>query len=120
MFAAANKFVISIVLLSFVSGCTTTRSLPTNDAQSVASQLKIGDKVRITRSDASEVKFKIDAISNEGIEGDGIFVAYADMQQVQIKEHSTGKTVALVAVILTVLIGWAAYADAVGTLLGGL
>ncbi len=120
MFGAANKIVISIALLSIVSGCTTTRSLPTNDAQSVASQLNIGDKVRITRSDASEVKFKIDAISNEGIEGDGIFVAYTDIQQIQIREHSTAKTVALVAVILVVLKGLIDYADATASLAGGL
>jgi hypothetical protein len=120
MFDTANKFVISIVLLSIVSGCTTARSLPTNDPQSVASQLEIGDKVRITRSDASEIKFKIDAISNKGIGGDGIFVAYIDIQQVQIREHSTAKTVALVAVILVVLKALVDNADAHASLAGGL
>lgn len=120
MFGAANKFIISIVLLSFVAGCTTTRSLPANDAQSVASHLKIGDKVGITRSDASEVKFKLDAISNDGIEGDGIFVAYADIQQIQIRERSTVKTVALVAAILIVLKGLADYADTTNEVLGGI
>jgi len=120
IFGAANKIVISIVLLSFVTGCTTTRSLLTNDAQSIASQLKVGDKVQITRSDASDVRFKIEAISNEGIDGDGIFVAYSDIQQIQIREHSTAKTVGLVAAILVVLKGLADYADATTSLAGGL
>ena len=120
IFGAANKIVISIVLLSFVTGCTTTRSLLTNDAQSIASQLKVGDKVQITRSDASDVRFKIEAISNEGIDGDGIFVAYSDIQQIQIREHSTAKTVGLVAAIMVVLKGLADYADAAGALGSGL
>ncbi len=111
MFDAPNKIVIGIVLFSFIAGCTTTRVLPTNDAQSIASQLKVGDKVQITRSDASEIRFKIEVISDEGIDGDGIFVAYSDIQQVQIREHSTAKTVGLVVVILIVLKGLADYAN---------
>ena len=111
MFDAPNKIVIGIVLFSFVAGCTTTRVLPTNDAQSIASQLKVGDKVQITRSDASEIRFKIEVISDEGIDGDGIFVAYSDIQQVQIREHSTAKTVGLVVAILIVLKGLADYAN---------
>ena len=91
-----------------------------NDAQSIASQLKVGDKVQITRSDASDVRFKIEAISNKGIDGDGIFVAYSDIQQIQIREHSTAKTVAMVAAILVVLKGLADYADATASLAGGL
>ncbi len=91
-----------------------------NDAQSIASQLKVGDKVQITRSDASDVRFKIEAISNEGIDGDGIFVAYSDIQKIQIREHSTAKTVGMVAAILVVLKGLVDYADATASLAGGL
>ena len=114
MFGAANKIVISIVLLSFVAGCTTMRSLPTNDAQSIASQLEVGDNVQLTRSDASDVRFKVEAISNEGLAGDGIFVAYSDIQQVRVRKHSTAKTVGLAAAILLVVKGLYDYANGVG------
>lgn len=117
MFGTADTIVTSIVLLSFVTGCTTTRSLPANDPQSFESQLKVGDKVQITRNDASDVKFKVDAISDEGLAGDGIFVAYSDIQQVRIRELSTAKTVGLIAAILIVLKGLADYADGTTSLL---
>jgi hypothetical protein len=109
---AVNKIIISIVLILFVSGCTTMRSLPTNETQSIASQLNVGDRIRITRSDASDVKFKVETISSEGVGGDGIFVAYSNIQQVQVREHSTAKTVGLVAAILVVVKGLYDVADA--------
>jgi len=120
MFGATNKVVICIVLISFVSGCTTMRSLPSNDAQSIASQLEVGDKVQITRSDASDVRFKVETISNEGLAGNGIFVAYSDILQISVREHSTAKTVGLIAAILVVVKGLYDYANAYGSLAGGL
>ena len=52
-----------------------------------------------------------------GIAGDGIFVAYSDIQQVRIRELSTAKTVGLIAAILIVLKGLADYADGTTSLL---
>ena len=113
MFGATEKVVICIVLISFVTGCTTMRALPSIEAQSIASQLEVGDDIRITRSDDSDVRFKVETISNEGLAGDGIFVAYSDILQIRVREHSTAKTVGLVAAILIVLKGWYDYADGV-------
>lgn len=120
MFGTANKFVISIVLISFVTGCTTMRPLPAADAQSIASHIEVGDKVQIIRNDASDVKFKVESISDEGLDGDGIFVAYSDILQISVREHSTAKTVGLIAAILIVLKGMYDIADATGSTLGGL
>ena len=78
------------------------------------------DKVQIIRNDASDVKFNVETISNEGLDGDGIFVAYSDILQVRVREHSTAKTVALVAAVLVVVKASYDYADAVITLSGGL
>ncbi len=88
------------------------RSLPSNDAQSIAGHIEVGDKVQITRSDASDVRFKVESISNEGLDGDGIFVTYSDILQISVREHSTAKTVGLIAAILIVLKGLADYTDA--------
>ncbi len=120
MFGATDKVVICILLISFVTGCTTMRSLPSNDAQSIAGQLEVGDKVQLTRSDASEVTFKVESISNEGLAGDGIFVAYSDILQISVREHSTAKTVGLIAAILIVVKGWSDYALGVNSFAGGL
>ena len=81
------------------------RPLPAADAQSIASHIEVGDKVQIIRNDASDVKFKVEIISNEGLEGDGIFVAYSDILQISVREHSTAKTVWLIAAILIVVKG---------------
>jgi hypothetical protein len=120
MFGTANKFVISTVLISFVTGCTTMRPLPAADAQSIASHIEVGDKVQIIRNDASDVKFKVETISDEGLEGDGIVVAYSDILQISVREHSTAKTVGLIAAILIVVKGWYDYADAANSTLGGI
>ena len=98
-----NKFIIYLVLIAFTAGCTTMRSLPATDAQALASQIEVGDKIKIIRNDLTDVTFEVGAVSDEGISGDGVFVAYSDIWQVQVRQHSTGKTVGLVAAIAVVL-----------------
>jgi hypothetical protein len=63
----------------------------------------VGDKIKITLRDNSDVAFKVSAVSAEGISGDGVLVAYSDIQQVQVREFSTGKTVGLVAGVVGIL-----------------
>jgi len=120
IFGAIDKVVICIVLISFVTGCTTMRPLPAADAQSIASHIEVGDKVQIIRNDASDVKFKVETISDEGLEGDGIVVVYSDILQISVREHSTAKTVGLIAAILIVVKSWYDYADAANSTLGGI
>jgi hypothetical protein len=95
-----TKFIIYLVVIAFTAGCTTMRSLPATDAQSLTSQLEVGDEIKIMRNDDTDVTFKVSAVSDEGISGDGVFVAYSDIRQVQVRQSSTGKTVGLVAAIV--------------------
>ena len=101
---AVNKFIIYLVLVAFTAGCTTMRPLPATDAQSLANEIEVGDKIKISRNDYTDVKFKVSAVSDEGISGDGVFVAYSDIRQVQVRQFSTGKTVGLVAAIVAIAI----------------
>ena len=119
MIGATDKIVICIVLFSFVTGCTTMRHLPASDPQSITSHIEVGNKVRIMRIDASEVKFKVVTISNKGLGGDRIFVTYSDNLQISVTEHNTAKTVSLIAAILVVVKGLYDYADATTGLLDG-
>jgi hypothetical protein len=105
-----NKFVIYLVLIAFTAGCTTMRSLPATDAQSLASQIEVGDKVRITRNDLTDVKFKVGTVSDEGISGEGVFVAYSDIRQVQVSQFSHAKTWSLIAGIVVAVLA-ASYDD---------
>ena len=96
-----NKFVIYLVLIAFTAGCTTTmRTLPTNDAQSLASQLEVGDKIKIIRNDDTDVTFEVVTVSDEGISGEGVFVAYSDIRQVQVSHASAGAKVGWVAAMV--------------------
>ena len=96
---AVNKFIIYLVLVAFTAGCTTMRPLPATDAQSLANEIEVGDKIKISRNDYTDVTFKVSAVSDEGISGDGVFVAYSDIRQVQVRQSSTGKTVGLVVAV---------------------
>ena len=96
----ANKLIIYLVLIAFTAGCTTMRSLPAIDAQSLASQIEVGDKIKIMRTDDTDVTFKVSAVSDEGISGDGVFVAYSDIRQIQVSQGSSGMTLGLVAGIV--------------------
>ena len=106
---AVNKFIIYLVLIAFTAGCTTMRPLPATDAQSLASQIEVGDKIKIMRNDNTDVTFKVSAVSDEGISGDGVFVAYSDIRQVQVRQSSDGKSLVLVAALTLVLVGALAF-----------
>ncbi len=108
---AVKKFIIYLVLVAFTAGCTTMRPLPATDAQSLANEIEVGDKIKISRNDYTDVTFKVSAVSDEGISGDGVFVAYSDIRQVQVSQTSIGKTVGLVAAIV-VVVGAIALSDA--------
>ena len=97
-----NKFIIYLVVIAFTAGCTTMRSLPATDAQSLASQIEVGDKIKIIRNDDTDVTFKVSAVSGEGISGKGVFVAYSDIRQVQVSKTDTVKTVRLIFGIVAV------------------
>ena len=60
------------------------------DAQSLASQIEVDDKIKIIRNDETEATLKVSAISNEGLSSDGVFVAYSDIRQVQVSQTTTG------------------------------
>jgi len=98
-----SKFIVYLVLIAFATGCTTMRPLAESNAQSLASQVAVGDKIRITRNDLSEVEFKVSAISDKGISGDGVYVDYSDIRQVQVRQFSAGKTAGLVVAIVAVV-----------------
>ncbi len=73
------------------------RPLPATDAQSLAGQIEVGDKIKIKRNDDTDVTFKVSAVSDEGISGDGVFVAYSDIRQVQVSQAGSGTTLGIVA-----------------------
>ena len=95
-----NRFIICLVLIAITTGCTTIGPLPATDAQSLSSQIEVGDKIKIIRNDLTDVTFIVADVSDEGLSGEGVFVAFSDIRQVQARQFSTSKTVGLVAAIV--------------------
>lgn len=62
--------------------------------------IEVGDKIEITRKDKSSVKFRVTAISDDGISGKGTFVAFSDIKKLQLqvsRKNTAGKIIAGVA-----------------------
>ncbi len=108
-----NKFVVFFALIAFLAGCASFETLPGTDAQSLASQIELGDKIKIMRNDDTDVTFKVSDVSDEGISGDGVFVAYSDIRWVQVSQQSivksAGLMVGITVVILAIAISSADY-----------
>jgi protein involved in polysaccharide export with SLBB domain len=100
-----TRSIVCLVLIAFTAGCTTMRPVYGTDATSYATQIEVGDKIEITRNDLTTVQFKVTDISDEGISGDGTFVAYSDIQQVQTVRIKTGATIALVVLGVLAIAG---------------
>ncbi len=99
-----TRVVICFVLIVFTTGCTTMRPLSAIDAQSLARQIDVGDKIKIMRNDGTDITFKVSAVSDEGISGDEVFIAYSDIRQVEVSLHSPVKTYGFLAVGALVLL----------------
>ena len=97
-----DTIIMYLVLIAFTAGCTTMQSLPATDVQSLASQIKVGDKIKIIRNGETDATFKVSAVSDEGISGEGVFVVYPDIRQVQVSKTDTVKTVGLTVGIVAV------------------
>jgi len=112
--AGFTRFIICFVLIAFTAGCTTMRPVYGTDAASYIAQIEVGDKIELTRNDLTTVEFKITDISSDGISGEGIFVAYPDIQEIQTVHSNAGKItgIVLIGALLVGLVGTLAVAEA--------
>ena len=92
-----GRAITYLVLVTFMVGCTTLQPLSLSNRQAVQSELQAGDEVKVTRKDGSAMSFGIDTVTDEGISGDGTLIAWSDMQQIEVRQFSVGKTIGLVA-----------------------
>ena len=100
-----NKAVICIVLLTFTLGCTSTQLLTTTSPQALVNSVSVGDEIEIDRKDGTKLKLEVTEVSQEGIGGGGIFVPYAEMQQVSISHKNMIGTGLLVFLGIGLLYG---------------
>jgi hypothetical protein len=72
-------------------GCTTIQPLTANGSQ-LATALKPGDQVEITTTRGQQLKFKVESLDANGVQGGGQSVAYNDIQSISRKEMDSQKT----------------------------
>ena len=100
-----TRVVIHFVLIAFTAGCTTMQPGYRMDAESVSARIKVGDNIEITRNDSRSVKFRVTAISDDGIIGYGNFVRFSDIQQVQLQKKRDSKAKKAAKIIGGVILG---------------
>ena len=86
----AQQLLAALVVLSMV-GCTTIQPL-TVSPSGLSSTLKRGDQVEVTTSSGKQLKFKVDSVDANGVQGGGQTVAYNDIQSINRKEMDKQKT----------------------------
>ena len=81
-----TRFVLYVVLLTFMTACSTARPLMAADSRSLGNQIAVGDKIDVERKDGSHVKFKVTGVLADGLHGDKVHVPFADVGQVTVYE----------------------------------
>ena len=111
--------IISILVIINLIGCTSLQTVeapPDKLHERIRHEdiVKIGDKVRVITKDQKEHQFVVTAISEEEIRGEDVIIPIDNIETLETREFSTGKTVLLGAGITgTVLLVLAALLVAV-------
>ena len=112
-----SKFISAFLVMLLVSGCSTVKPVEMTPDQvqqkvSAGELIAVGDKVRVATSTGEVYDFKVTAVTNQQILGDGIQIPIEDVVAIETREFSVGKTAALAggtvllwAVIVAVALG---------------
>jgi hypothetical protein len=81
---AFTRPVLYLVALALISACSTTRPVTITDPQSLVTQIEVGDKIEVQRTDGVALTFKVTEVSPEGLRGADVFVPTGDIAGVQV------------------------------------
>lgn len=98
-----NKSLVCFVLLTLTLGCTTTRPFTASSPQELVDLVAVGDAIEIERKNGTRATLKVTDVSKDGISGDGIFVAYADIKQILVTRENRVGTGLMVILGISVL-----------------
>ncbi len=109
-----KKNLLSIVIVCFLAGCTSTTQLTLpEDYAKATSNLAAGDEIRIATRDGAMHQVTVEALSDSGICGSEACYDYPDIESITVESISMFKTTA--AVVGTFLALTAAAAASVGS-----
>lgn len=93
-----KQLLAAAVALSML-GCTTIQPLTANGSQ-LATTLKPGDQVEIVTNSGQQLKFEVDNVDANGVQGGGQRVAYNDIQTISRKQMDKTRTTMVVLGVL--------------------
>jgi hypothetical protein len=101
-----RRVVALVVVTSFLTtSCASFQDvqIPTAD-QSAAAAVQVGQTVETTTRDGTKTKFKVTAVEQDALVGEGVRVAYQDMTGLRVQTESAGanKTAWIVVGVLAV------------------
>ncbi len=98
------KFIaMAIVVLVFLSGCTTLTKIEKSPS-SIASNIQKGDKIKVVTNDGTAMDIKVKEMSDTSIIGESIQIKYDDIETIEKKKMDGTKTAIVgVAGYLTVV-----------------
>jgi hypothetical protein len=99
-----NKSIICVFLLTFTLGCTTIQPLATTSPQALVDLVAVGDTVVVERKNGDSLELTVTEVSKEGVGGSGVFVPYADIQQLSRSRENFVGTALLVILGVTALV----------------
>jgi len=111
----AFTLLIMITFL-FSTSCTSMRVIE-SQPETIQSELKKGDVVRVVTEDGRDLNFKIVEIDTVAITGEDQKVLFSEITKLEIKQPDAGKTVISILLIggivfvAVLLVGEAAYAN---------
>jgi hypothetical protein len=82
-------------------GCMTMKPLSADPAQ-LRATLKHGDHVQVVTGNGEELKFAVDTVDENGLQGGGQRVAYNDIRSISRNQVAMGSTAAIVLGIVAV------------------
>ena len=88
--------VVFVLCMSLATGCTTLKPLAPAEPESILAQIKPGDTVRLTTRDGRVRDFTVKEATIQHLVGENERVNLSDISDMERREFSTGKTVAIV------------------------
>ena len=86
--ALVCRAIICTILAAFTVACTSMRTIPVTDGETLSSQVSVGEKIEVTRHNGDIVNFTLHEITESGIGGNEYFIRFHDIEQIRVAQST--------------------------------
>jgi hypothetical protein len=103
---SAKRWISLLVVFSFLFtvSCSSFYPVSGTSPQQWSSAIEVGDTVQVTKKNGETQEFKVVRVTSDGIEGEGVQIAFDEIDSIQKEEISPGKTTGLVVGIIALVV----------------